>query len=127
MLDLSAPFDTIDHGILLNRLGSRFGFHGTVLNWFSSYLRGRVQRVVVGTDMSVEHPSDCSVPQGSVLGPVLFSMYPAPIENIILRHGFQYMMYADNTQLYVTCEGDHVSMQGIEDCVNEICHWMGEN
>ena len=127
MLDLSAAFDTIDHDILLSRLRSRFGFGSTALGWLSSYLSGRTQCVTVGSVLSDEHRLKCGVPQGSVLGPVLFSLYMVPMEDIIIKHGFQYMMYADDTQLYVTCESNHIPSQAIEACVDEIRHWMRDN
>jgi len=74
LLDLTAAFSTIDHDILISRLSSWFGIHGSVLNWFKSYLTSRFLRVKCDKDFSSEHIS-CGVLQGSVLGPVLFVMY----------------------------------------------------
>ena len=63
LLDLSAAFDTIDHDILITRLSSWFGFHGSVLSWFKSYLSSRCFRVKCETDLSSWHTSSCGVPQ----------------------------------------------------------------
>ena len=73
LLDLSAAFDTIDHSILLNRLEKSFGISGLALAWFSSYLTDRTQCVQVGDLKSKPSPLLYGVPQGFVLGPVLFS------------------------------------------------------
>ena len=62
--------------------------------------------MVVGTAMSDTSPIYCGVPQGSVLGPVLFFMYTMPLEDIIFHHGLQYVNFADDIQLYVTYDGD---------------------
>ena len=70
LLDLSAAFETVNHGILLERLRSRFGVDETALEWFKSYLSGRLQRITVNGGTSATFPLDQGVPQGSCLGPV---------------------------------------------------------
>ena len=72
LLDLSAAFDTVDHNSLINILESDFGICGDVLEWFRSYLTGRVQRVIVNQQSSKTFNLNYGVPQGSCLGPVLF-------------------------------------------------------
>jgi len=75
LLDLSAAFDTIDHNILITRLSSWFGIHGSVHSWFKSYLSSSSFRVKCDDNLSSFHTSSCGVPQGSVLGPLLFVVY----------------------------------------------------
>ncbi len=86
LLDLSAAFDTLDHGILLKRLESRFGINGVALQWIKSYLTGRQQSVVINGVRSDDQALKYGVPQGSVLGPLLFTAYTAPLEDIADRH-----------------------------------------
>ena len=100
-LDLSAAFDTISHVVLVGRLEQQFGVDGGALSWLRSYLTDRQQFVKLG-----EHSSDvmhCTsgVPQGSVLGPMLFTAYVAPIGDLIESHGVAYHTFADDTQLLV--------------------------
>jgi len=83
MLDLSAAFDTLDHDILISRLRCLFGFSDTVLKWFSTYLSGRTQSVIIGDTTSSPRSVDFGVPQGSILGPLLFSLYVAPLQDIL--------------------------------------------
>ena len=79
MLDLSAAFDTLDHTILLDRLSKYFGFSHTVLRWFSSYLTGRIQSITISNTTSSSRRLEFGVPQGSILGPLLFILYTATI------------------------------------------------
>ena len=72
LIDLSAAFDTVDHSILLNILYRELGIRGTALNWFKSFLSGRTQRVCIGDVISEPIILKFGVPQGSVLGPILF-------------------------------------------------------
>ena len=74
LLDLR-PFDTVDHDTLLHRLQFSFRINGKVLSWFSSYLSGRSQQIAINETLSAEFELHCGVPQGSCLGPSLFTLY----------------------------------------------------
>ena len=82
LLDLSAAFDTVDHNVLLSRLHSKFGLSGMALEWFSSYLSGRSQRVMVQGNLNL----DFGVLQGSCLGPLLFTIYASKLFDVIKAH-----------------------------------------
>ena len=84
LLDLSAAFDTVDHNILSTRLRRTFGYSGTVLDWFISYLSCRTLFVFVGHE-STPSVLKCGVPQGSVLGPLLFTLYTHPLSTVICQ------------------------------------------
>jgi hypothetical protein len=100
LLDQSAAFHTIDHSILLSRLTCRFGITGSVLTWFRSYLYDRCQSVSISGVTSAAVYLSFGVPQGSVLGPVLFTLYNSPIHSISLKHGVTDHYYADDDQKY---------------------------
>ena len=84
MIDLSAAFDTVDHQTLLQVLQSRFGVLGNVLAWFESYLQPRFCKVKVGTNFSPIRSLDCSIPQGSLAGPNLYSAYASTMKKLFL-------------------------------------------
>ena len=129
ILDLSAAFDTIDQCQLLSLLNAEFGVHAKALSWLETYLEARTQRVKIDDAISETIPLTCGVPQGSVLGPVLFTIYTMPMQRIIRKHGVVYHKYADDTQLYVTYKpnvlGDmQRAVKQLEDCISEIRVWM---
>ena len=99
LLDLSAAFDTIDHNKFLHILEHAFGVKGDTLKWFQSYLSDRTQSVVINKESSDAFTLLFGVPQGTVLGPILFSVYASPLGNIIRKHGLSYHLYADDTQI----------------------------
>ena len=102
ILDLSAAFDTIDHEILLLHLEINIGVCGSALAWFRSCLSWRTRSVRIHNTTSQPQPLHYGVSQGSVLGPVLFTVYSAPTAAIVRQHGLSVQLYADDIQLYLT-------------------------
>ena len=131
LLDMSAAFDTVDHGVLLTRLESLFGVTGIALHWFRSYLTQRTHFVSMDGAISDRLPLQYGLPQGSVLGPVLFCIYCLPLGDIIKSHGLSYHCYADDIQIYLSVNPVHSeviqAIQRIEACVDELHQWMISN
>ncbi len=128
LLDLSAAFDTIDHDILIDRLQNCTGIQGQALRWFRSYLSDRYHFVYLNGASSQLSPVKYGVPQGSVLGPLLFSLYMLPLGNIIRKYGISFHCYADDTQLYISTKPDETSkLSKLTECVKNIKDWMTSN
>ena len=129
LLDLSAAFDTLDHPILLKRLETTFGVRGTVRDWFVSYLSGRFQSVIVDGGVSASCPLVCGVPQGSVFGQVLFTLYSQPLSDVIFAHNCDYHKYADDTELSESAPPDQfLSVQScIQTCIDDVLLRMNSN
>ena len=129
LLDLSAAFDTFNHSLLLSRLENSFGITGTVLQWFHSYLTGRSQFIEINDTKSSVRDLTVGVPQGTVLGPILYVLYTAPLAEIIRSYHQHRNDKRDHTQLYISfkdCDVD-VARLRVENCVTDICHWMDVN
>ncbi len=128
LLDLSATFDTIDHDILIDRLQNYTGIQGQVLRWFRSYLSDRYHFVYLNGESSQLSPVKYVVPQGSVLGPLLFEIYMLPLGNIIKKYGISFHCYADDTQLYISIRSDETSkLSKLTECVKNVKDWMNNN
>jgi len=129
LFDLSAAFDTVDHDLLMRRLERQYGVRSVVLQWFNSYLSGRTFQVVYGGSTSSTVYIPCSVPQGSVLGPRLFILYTADMEDQVAEHGVSFHAFADDTQLYVHCRRAEVTsaVLRLENCIEEVRDWMSVN
>ena len=129
LLELSAAFDIIDHQILLSRLETVFGICSTALQWFRSYLLDRNQCVVVNNSASSSSPVMFGVPQGSVLGPVLFVLYTTPLSEIIANHPVNHQLFADDTQLQKSTPPNDVQSlkHDLQSCTDDIKAWMCNN
>ena len=119
----------MDHAILLSRLSLDFGFSPTIVKWFTSYLQGRRQSVKCGHIVSPEMTVPHGVPQGSVLGPLLFLLYTADVQRVIESWGLDGHFYADDSQILASChprEGDLLKAK-VLDCIDEVAAWMSTN
>ena len=129
LLDFSSAFDTIDHTILVHRLHTDFGFTDTVLQWFSSYLNDRTHYVSLCNHCSNFAPVHSGVPQGSVLGPILFTMYIKPLSAIIDSHSIIHHSFADDLQLQMSAPPDRISelLNSMQSCISDVKAWATAN
>ena len=125
LLDLSAAFDTVDHQLLLGDLAN-YGMEGSALLLLQSYLSDRTQRVVVGEAASEPTILQCGVPQGSVLGPILFIVYTSGLVSLLNAHEVDYHFYADDTQLYIEIGNIQDTKDKISALLSDIKKWMCE-
>lgn len=114
---------------MLSRLQINFGIQGTVLEWSRSYLFSRTQFVSINGKKYTLRELTVDIPQGSVVGPVLYLLYTAPLAEVIQSHGLDYQMYADDNQLYFSFKTLEVDLakSKIEECITSICNWINLN
>ena len=127
LLDLSAAFDTVDHNILLKILEDEIGISCIPLRWFKSFLSGRSQRIRLGSTVSEVVTLLFGVPQGSVLGPVLFNIYIRSLYATIKKTGFSVEGYADDHQVYISfvpLNQSTILTSSVQNCFNVIRKWM---
>ena len=129
ILDLSSAFDVVSHSILLGKLEKRFGVTDVALTWFKSYLTDRSFCTKVRNDFSIVRWILSGVPQGSILGPILFTLYTKDIESIAAINNFCIHSYADDCQLYTEFEVmDTLSVvYSVNCCIKDIEMWMSIN
>ena len=139
LLDLTAAFNTVDHSIPLYHLEKHFGIRGMALQWTESYLTNQSQRVVIGDTKTTGAKSESmslkfGVPQGNVLGPILFTLYTCPLGQICAKHVL-YHLYTENQQIYLSFKAGPTRMQSahedcilqLERCIEEIRNWVAIN
>ena len=129
LLDLSAAFDTVDHVILLVQLQHHYGISGLALRWIGSHLTGRSQFVRFNGKASATTMVTSGVPQGSVLGPILFIAYSAEVISIVEQHGFNVHAFADDLQVYghaAQHEADLLATR-MSACIESVKAWMSSN
>ena len=123
-----AASDTIDHDMLLSRLRKYISLRDTALNWFRSYLSQRQQSVLINGVKSKTVPLSCGVPQGSVLGPILFTIYLLPLGDIIRKYGLKFHMYADDCQLYTSFNmSTNEAVSSMQMAIDDIRAWYAAN
>ncbi len=131
LLDLSAAFDTIDHNILLNSLENSVGISVSALAWFKFYLSDRHQFVAVNEEVSYRSQVQYGVPQGSVLGPLLFTLYMLPLGYIIRKHGvsfhYAFIMLMILSSIFLSRPGETHQIEKLMECIFDIKIWMTNN
>ena len=123
-IDLSKAFDTIDHAILISKL-SYYGIRGKMLSLIIDYLSNRQQTVQFGGSSSSLLPVTCGVPQGSILGPLLFSIYLNDLPYV--SQDLQTIMFADDTTFYLSSNSIDAATMTMNSELGLISEWMKVN
>lgn len=128
-LDLSSAFDTVDHDTLLCRLQYSFGLTSAAFSWFQSYLSNRSQFVSFASSQTSPRQVLSGVPQGSVLGPLLFVLYTSDLIRLVQSHNLSVHLYADDTQIYTSCLPLYSDRSAtlLQSCFADIASWMASN
>ena len=119
--------------MLLHRLHKEFGIEANALQWFTTFITGRTQRVCIDGKSFDSRQLICGVPQGSVLGARMYTMYTQVLADVIRRHDVQHhsSVQVDNTQVYVRCEDTEdarfAAIVKLQACISDIGEWMRAN
>ena len=128
---IGRSMNTVDYAIFLRRLQNLYGVEQLALQWFTSYLTDRTHQVCINNTLSEPQSLQCGVPQGSVLGARLYSMYVYLLSSIIVKHNLLYHSYADDTQIYLQCDNNDDAIKEaihrLEKCIADVCSWMKNN
>ena len=123
LLDLSSAFDTVEHSVPSSCLSNSFGIRDTALRWLGSHLYDRSKRVSLNGKVSDKFQLTHGVPQGSFLGPLLFTLYLSKLFDIVKGHLPHVHTYADDTQLHLAFKPDS-AVNALELCIRDLRSWM---
>ena len=128
-LDSSSAFDTVDHQILIDKLKNQFYVQDEALKLLESYITDRKFCVDINGEMSEEKILKYGVPQGSLLGPLLYILYTSELQSLFKKYNICYHMYADDIQLYLSFKEKEMDMaeEKLNLCLADIKTWMDNN
>ena len=126
LIDFRKAFDTVEHSILLNK-SHHYGIRGTALQWFNSYLTNRYQYVNYNNTTSNMKQIVCGVPQGSILGPLLFLLYINDISSASVSNVFSSVLFVDDTTLHYSSNNLQELSATVNNELSNIMQWLNAN